>query len=55
MADEPEREDSLADALDAVRRKYGYTALQTGRTFQLRGTFPSDERGYVFKTPSLSR
>ena len=55
MADEPEREESLADALDAVRRKYGYTALQTGRTFQLRGTFPSDERGYVLKTPSLSR
>ncbi len=55
MADEPEREESLADALDTVRRKYGYTALQTGRTFQLRGAFPSDERGYILKTPSLSR
>ena len=55
MADEPEREENLADALDAVRRKYGYTALQTGRTFQLRGAFPSDERGYILKTPSLSR
>ena len=55
MADEPERKESLADALDAVRRKYGYTALQTGRTFQLRGAFPSDERGYILKTPSLSR
>ena len=55
ITDESEREVNLARALDAVRRKHGYTALQTGRTFLLRGDFPSDERGYILKTPSLSR
>ena len=55
IADESEKEVNLARALDAVRRKHGYTALQTGRTFLLRGDFPSDERGYILKTPALSR
>jgi hypothetical protein len=55
ITDASEKEVNLARALDAVRRKHGYTALQTGRTFLLRGDFPSDERGYILKTPSLSR
>ena len=55
ITDESEKKGELARALDAVRRKHGYTALQTGRTFLLRGVFSSDERGYILKTPSLSR
>ena len=55
MTDEVERKGNLAHAVDAVRRKHGYMALQTGSTFLLRGAFPSDERGYILKTPSLSR
>lgn len=55
MEDEAVHQERLCHALDSLRDKYGFTALQTGRTFQLGDTFPSDERGYVLKTPSLSR
>ena len=55
LAGEPEKKGDLARAVDTVRTKHGYAALQTGRTFLLRGAFPSDERGYILKTPSLSR
>ncbi|MEE9262673.1 MAG: DNA polymerase IV, partial [Dehalococcoidia bacterium] len=45
----------LSAAMDKVRDRYGFTSLQTGRTFVLSGHFPSERRGYILKTASLSR
>ena len=45
----------LSATLDRVRHRYGFTSLQTGRTFLLSGHFPSERRGYILKTASLSR
>ena len=35
--------------------KYGFTAIQTGRTLLLKDIFPETEGGYTLGTPSLSR
>ncbi|MCZ6867783.1 MAG: DNA polymerase IV [Chloroflexi bacterium] len=45
----------LSAVMDKVRDRYGFTSLQTGRTFVLSGHFPSERRGYILKTASLSR
>jgi len=45
----------LNTAIDRIRRKYGFTAIQTGRTLQLRDIFPESNDGYTLHTPSLSR
>jgi DNA polymerase-4 len=46
----------LNAAIDSIRRKYGFTAIQTGRTMRLKDIFPSDDRGdYTLQTPGLSR
>ncbi|MCZ6867779.1 MAG: hypothetical protein O7E55_10695, partial [Chloroflexi bacterium] len=45
----------LSVVMDKVRSRYGFTSLQTGRTFVLSGHFPSERRGYILKTASLSR
>jgi hypothetical protein len=50
-----ERFVSLSATLDRVRGRHGFTSLQTGRTFLLTGHFPSERRGYILKTASLSR
>ena len=50
-----ERLMNLSTTLDRVRDRYGFTSLQTGRTFLLAGHFPSERRGYILKTASLSR
>ena len=47
--------EGLNKAVDKIRRKYGFTSIQTGRTMRLRDIFPEDERGYTLQTPSLSR
>ena len=47
--------EGLNKAVDKIRRKYGFTSIQTGRTMRLRDIFPEDERGYSLHTPSLSR
>ncbi len=49
------RLERLCQAVDKVREKYGFTALQTGRTLALGQFFPQDRRGYVLKTSCLSR
>jgi len=41
--------------IDRIRKKYGFTAIQTGRTLQLKDIFPETEKGYTLHTPSLSR
>ncbi len=45
----------LNKAIDRIRKKYGFSAVQTGRTLLLRDIFPFAEDGYTIHTPSLSR
>jgi DNA polymerase-4 len=50
-----QRLERLNRAVDRIRKKYGFTAIQTGRTLLLKDLFPTDEEGYTLHTPSLSR
>lgn len=50
-----ERRERLNSTIDRIRNKYGFTAIQTGRTMQLKDIFPTDKEGYTLHTPSLSR
>jgi DNA polymerase-4 len=50
-----QRLEQLNRAIDRIREKYGFTAIQTGRTLLLKDLFPTDEEGYTLHTPSLSR
>jgi len=49
------REEVLDRAIDRLRQKYGFTAIQRGRTMQLKQVFPSEKGDYTLNTPSLSR
>ena len=51
----PQRQESLNKAIDRIRQKYGFTAIQTGRTLKLKDIFPESGDGYTLQTPSLSR
>jgi len=50
-----QRQEKLNKAIDRIRNKYGFTAIQTGRTLLLKEIFPETEGGYTLHTPSLSR
>ncbi len=50
-----QRQEQLNKAIDRIRNKYGFTAIQTGRTLLLKDIFPESEGGYTLHTPSLSR
>jgi len=50
-----QRLEQLNRAIDRIRNKYGFTAIQTGRTLRLRDVFPTDKGDYTLHTPSLSR
>jgi DNA polymerase-4 len=50
-----QRQESLNRAIDRIRKKYGFTAIQTGRTLKLKDIFPEGGEGYTLQTPSLSR
>jgi len=50
-----QRREQLDKTIDRIRRKYGFTAIQTGRTLRLKDIFPPGEEGYTLQTPSLSR
>jgi len=50
-----QRLEQLNRAIDRIRQKYGFTAIQTGRTLLLKDIFPETDRGYTLGTPSLSR
>jgi len=50
-----QRLEKLNSAIDRIRKKYGFTAIQTGRTLRLKDIFPETEGGYTLHTPSLSR
>ncbi|MGB8706723.1 MAG: DNA polymerase IV [Dehalococcoidia bacterium] len=45
----------LDKAIDRIRNKYGFTAIQTGRTVLLKDIFDRREGDYILETPSLSR
>jgi DNA polymerase-4 len=49
------RLERLDCAIDRIRKKYGFTSIQTGRTLKLKDIFPKTESGYTLQTPSLSR
>jgi len=50
-----QRLERLNEAIDRIRKKYGFTAIQTGRTLPLKDIFPQTDDGYTLHTPSLSR
>ncbi|MCL0093092.1 DNA polymerase IV [Dehalococcoidia bacterium] len=50
-----QRLEQLNIAIDRIRDKYGFTAIQTGRTLQLKEIFPTGGESYTLQTPSLSR
>jgi len=49
------RQEQLNKAIDRIRQKYGFTAIQTGQTLLLKDLFPTDKDDYTLHTPSLSR
>jgi len=49
------RLEELNKAADKIRKKYGFTSIQTGRTFSLKDIFPESGGGYTLHTPNLSR
>jgi DNA polymerase-4 len=51
----PQRFGSLDKAVDRIRNKYGFTAIQTGRTLLLKDIFDRRDGDYILETPSLSR
>ncbi len=50
-----QRMEQLTRAIDRIRNKYGFTAIQTGRTLLLKEIFPETGEGYTLHTPGLSR
>ena len=50
-----QRLEQLDRAIDRIRKKYGFTAIQTGRTLPLKDIFPPEDGGCTLHTPSLSR
>ena len=49
------RLEKLNKAIDRIRKKYGFAAIQTGRMLPLKDIFPQSDDSYTLKTPSLSR
>jgi DNA polymerase-4 len=49
------RLEKLNTTIDKIRKKYGFTAIQTGTTLRLKDLFPKDKNGYKLPTPGLSR
>jgi DNA polymerase-4 len=50
-----QRQEQLDRTIDRIRRKYGFTAIQTGRTLKLKDVFKGGGEGYELPTPGLSR
>ena len=50
-----QRQQRLNRAIDRIRKKYGFSAIQTGRTLLLKDISPATDDGYTLHTPSLSR
>ena len=45
----------LNQAVDKIRDKYGFNAIEAGCTMPLREVFPTEDGRYLLRTPSLSR
>ncbi len=45
----------LDRVIDRIRSKYGFTAIQRGRTLVLKNFFPMEKGEYLLSTPALSR
>lgn len=50
-----ERLERLNGAIDRIRGRYGFTAIEVGSTLPLRGMFSIEDGRYRLETPSLSR
>ncbi len=50
-----EKQRRLNKAIDSIRSKYGFVAVEVGFTLPLREIFPIDSGRYRLETPSLSR
>ncbi len=50
-----QRAAQLNKAVDRIRDKYGFTAIQTGQTLRLKDLFHETGDGYTLNTPGLSR
>jgi DNA polymerase-4 len=50
-----ERLEKLNRAVDRIRDKYGFTAIQTGRTLRLKEIFPRNGGDFTLPIPSLLR
>jgi DNA polymerase-4 len=50
-----ELQERLNLAIDRIRDKYGFTAIEAGYTLPLRYVFPTEDKRYLLRTPSLSR
>jgi len=50
-----ERWERLDRAIDCIRNRYGFSAIQRGQNLSLKDIFPTDNGDYVLATPSLSR
>jgi len=50
-----QRQEKLNKVIDRIRNRYGFTAIQTGRTLLLKDIFPPSDGDYTLQTPSLSR
>ena len=49
------REVRLHAALDEIRDRYGHAAVVAGASIRLLGKLPQDSRGFVLRTPSLTK
>ena len=47
--------EQLNEAIDHIRDRYGFTAVESGCTLPLKEMFPTEDGRYLLKTPSLSR
>jgi DNA polymerase-4 len=45
----------LNGAIDSIRSRYGFTAVEVGRTLPMREAYSVENRHYRLETPSLSR
>jgi DNA polymerase-4 len=53
--DEEERRTRLAEALDELRGRFGFSSVTAGKSIGLLGKLKQDANGYVLRTPCLTK
>lgn len=53
--EEHRRAGRLTDGIEGIRRRFGFGAIQAGRSISLIGRLPRTAHGFVLKTPSLAK